>query len=102
MRKCPNCAGENIYENLFCKHCGYCLLPPEPEKVHWSITTHTEHHKPHEGVNIDVRQIVENSRAANLKRRRRAVPSGVGVGIILLNVLVIILISQLLINLILK
>ncbi len=102
MRKCPNCAEENLYESLFCKHCGYCLLPPEPEKVHWSIAKHTEHPKTHKGIDLDVRQIVENSRVARLKRRRRAVPSVFGVGILLLNMLVIILISQLLVNLILK
>ena len=102
MRKCPNCAEENVYESLFCKHCGFCLLPPEPERVRWSIATHTEHHQTHEGIDLDVRQIVESSRVANLKRRRRAVPSVFGVGIILLNVIVIILVSQILINLILK
>lgn len=102
MRKCPNCAEENVYENLFCKHCGYCLLSPEPEKVHWSIAAHKEHHKTRESVDFDVRQIVENSRVVSLKRRRRIVPSVFGVGLILLNVLVIILISQIFINLILK
>ena len=102
MRKCPNCAEENMYESLFCKHCGYCLLPPEPEKAHWSIVSHAEYDKSREGIDFDTGQIIENSRVASIKRRRRAAPSVFGVGIILLNVLVIILISQILIDLILK
>jgi hypothetical protein len=93
MRKCPDCAEENINESLFCKHCGRCLLAPDPEMDQWSTATHTEHHKTHEGIDFYDGHIVKNSRVASLKSRHQTVPSVIGGRLLLLNLLVIILMS---------
>src|SRR5918996_2526163 len=93
MRKCPDCAEENINESLFCKHCGRCLLAPDPEMGQWSTATHTEHHKTHEGIDFYDGHIVKNSRVASLKSRHQTVPSVIGGRLLLLNLLVIILMS---------
>ena len=69
MRKCPDCAEENINESLFCKHCGRCLLAPDPEKSQWSTATHTEHHKTHESIDFYDGHIVKNSRVASAKAK---------------------------------
>ena len=93
MRKCPNCAEDNISESLFCKHCGRCLLAPEPEKGQWSTTTHTEHHKTHESTDFSDGHIVKNSRVARLERMQKTAPSVVGGWLLVLNSLVLILMS---------
>ena len=94
MRKCPDCAEENIFESLFCKHCGRCLLAPDPEKIQWSTAMHVEHHKTHEGIDLDDGHIVKDSRVASLKPRQRTGPTVIERWLVLLNLLVFILMSE--------
>src|SRR5688572_30964118 len=95
MRKCPDCAEENINESLFCKHCGRCLLAPDPEKVQWSRATHIEieHHKTHETIDFYNGHIVKNSRVAGPKRTQQTSPAVLERWLLLLNMLVLILMS---------
>jgi hypothetical protein len=93
MRKCPNCAEENISESLFCKHCGRCLLAPEPEKLQLSIAMQTGHHETGAGIEFCDGPMEENSRVARLKRRHPTAPSVIGGRILLLNLLVLVLLS---------
>jgi hypothetical protein len=120
MRKCPDCAEENINESLFCKRCGRCLLPPDPTKIDlsnsrspgagplvvreelelWvqrSAATHIEHHKTPEGIDFFDSLIVKNSGAVRLKRRRRAGLSVYREPLMLLTLLVVILISHIIV-----
>ena len=95
MRKCPGCAEENIYESLFCKHCGRCLLAPDPEEVRWSIaTTYTEPAKTPEGIDFDALQIVKNSRVAWLQPRQQTAPAVFARRLLLLNLLAFLLIIE--------
>jgi hypothetical protein len=97
MRKCPDCAEENIYESLFCKHCGRCLLAPDPEVVKWSLATHTEHHITPEGIDFHDGHLVKKSRPATLRIRRPTEPSVIGGWLLLLNLLVFTLMSYIVI-----
>ena len=95
MIKCPDCAEENIYESLFCKHCGRCLLAPDPEVVRWSIaTTYTEPAKTPEGIDFDAVQIVKNSRVAWLQPRQKIAPAIFARRLLLLNLLAFLLIIE--------
>ena len=95
MRKCPDCAEENIYESLFCKHCGRCLLAPDPEEVRWSsIATYTEPAKTPQGINFDDVQIVKNSRVAWLQPRQKTAPAVFAWRLLLLNLLAFLLIIE--------
>jgi hypothetical protein len=94
MIKCPDCAEENIYESLFCKHCGRCLLAPDPEKVHWWTVTYTDQPKIHEEIDFSDSQIVTDSRTARLKPSYQAVPPVIGGWLLVLNVLVIIFVAE--------
>jgi hypothetical protein len=94
MRKCPDCAEENIYESLFCKHCGRCLLAPDPEEVQRSIVTQIEHHKTHEGIDFGDGPMVKNSGVLRFKGRHQIPPSVIQVWLVLLNLLVFILMSE--------
>jgi hypothetical protein len=96
MRKCPGCAEENIYESLFCKHCGRCLLAPDPEEVRWSIATaaYTEPAKTSEGIDFDAIQIVKNSRVAWLQPRQQTAPAVFARRLLLLNLLAFLLIIE--------
>jgi hypothetical protein len=94
MRKCPNCAEENINESLFCKHCGRCLLAPDPEKGQWSIAMHTEHHTTREGIGFYVGNVVNKSSVARIRRRHQTGPSVIGGWLLLLNLLVIFLMFE--------
>jgi hypothetical protein len=94
MTKCPVCAEENINESLFCKHCGRCLLAPDPEKGQWSTATHTEHQKTHESIDLYDGHIVKNSRLASLKRGQQVAPAVIGRWLLLLNLLVFILMFE--------
>jgi hypothetical protein len=94
MRKCPDCAEENISESLFCKHCGRCLLAPDPEEGQRSTTTHTEHHKTREGIDFHEGHIVKKSRVASLKRRHQTEPSVIEGWLLVLNLLVFILMYE--------
>jgi hypothetical protein len=94
MRKCPNCAEENINESLFCKHCGRCLLAPDPETGHWSIAMHTEDHTTREGIGFYVGNVVNKSSVARIKRRHQTGPSVIGGWLLLLNLLVIFLMFE--------
>lgn len=122
MRKCPDCAEENINESLFCKRCGRCLLPPDPIKIDlsnsqspgagppvvreelqlWiqrSATTHIEHDKTSEGIDFSDNLLVRKSEAAMLKRRRRTGLSVYRKPLMLLNLLVVILITHIIVTL---
>jgi uncharacterized membrane protein YvbJ len=94
MRKCPDCAEENINENLFCKHCGRCLLAPDPEEVQRSTATQIEPHQTHEGIDFDDGHIEKNLGLLRLKRRPQIAPSVIQVWLLLLNLLVFILMSE--------
>ena len=96
MRKCPDCAEENIYESLFCKHCGHCLLTPDPEEVRWSAVTYTEPTKTPtpEGIDFDAIQIVKNSRVAWLQPRQQTAPAVFARRLLLLNLLAFLLIIE--------
>jgi hypothetical protein len=101
MRKCPDCAEENISESLFCKHCGRCLLTPDPEKIQWSIATHTEHHKTREGIDLYDGHIIKNSRVARLVvRSHQTVPPVIGGWLLLLNILVVIFVAEIVMSLV--
>jgi len=96
MRKCPDCAEENINETLFCKHCGCCLLAADPEEGQRSIATPTEHYATPEGIDFYDGHIVEKSGVARLRRTHETAPS-VNIGwILLLNLLAFALISEIL------
>ena len=122
MRKCPDCAEENINENLFCKRCGRCLLPPDPIKIDlpnsrspdagppivgeelqlWiqrSAVTHIEDHKTPEGIDFSDSLLVRKSEAAILKRRRLPGLSVYRKPLMLLNLLVVILITHIIVTL---
>lgn len=94
MRKCPDCAEENINESLFCKHCGRCLLAPNPEKGRRSTVMLIEHHTIPEGIDLHDGHIVKKSRFANLKIRRQGGPSGIEGWLLILNLLVFILMLE--------
>ena len=98
MRKCPDCAEENISESLFCKHCGRCLLAPDPEVVRLSLATHTDHITP-EGIDLSERLLVRKSEATIEKRRRLPGLSVYRKPLMLLNLLVVILISHIIVTL---
>ena len=94
MRKCSDCAEENLNESLFCKHCGRCLLVPDPEEVQRSTATHTEHHETPEGIDFSDGHIVKKSRAARLKIRHQTGPLVILGWLLLLNLVVFILMSE--------
>ena len=125
MRKCPDCAEENINESLFCKRCGRCLLPPDPIKIdlsnsgspdagplvvpeevqRWvqrSAATHIEQHKTPEGIDFSDRLLVRKSEAAREKRRRLPGLSVYRKPLMLLNLLVVILITHIIVTLMSK
>ena len=99
MIKCPDCAEENIFESLFCEHCGRCLLAPDPAKVHWSTVTHTERPKPREGIDFYDGPVKGNSRLARLERGHQTATPVIAGGLLLLNLLVIFLVAQIMIYL---
>jgi|GEM_PF-5208165 hypothetical protein len=94
MRRCPDCAEENINESLFCKHCGRCLLAPDPEEGQRSTATQIEPHKTHEGIDFDDVHLVKNAGVLRLKRRHQIAPSVIQGWLLLLNFLVFILMSE--------
>ena len=96
MRKCPGCAEENLNETLFCKHCGCCLLAPDPEYGQWSTATHTEHYGTPEGIDFNDGHIVKKSGVARLTRRHQTAPSVIIGWLLLLNLLGFALISEIL------
>ena len=122
MRKCPDCAEENISESLFCKRCGRCLLPPDPIKIDLSNSqspgaeplvvreevqllvqrsevTHIEHNKTPEGIDFFDSLILKKSGATREKRRRLAGLSVYRKPLMLLNLLVVILITHIIVTL---
>lgn len=94
MRKCPDCAEENINESLFCKQCGRCLLSPDPEEGPRSTVTHREDHTTREGIDFHEGDIVKKSRVASLRIRQHTVPSVIGEWILFLNLLVFFLLAE--------
>jgi hypothetical protein len=94
MRKCPECAEENINESLFCKFCGRCLLAPDPEVVQRSTVTVAEHHQIPEGIGFQDLDLVKKSNIAILERGHQTAPSGIAPWVVLLNVLVFILLAE--------
>ena len=122
MRKCPDCAEENIIESLFCKRCGRCLLPPDPIKIDLpnsrspdaeppvvqeelqlriqrSAVTPIEHLKTPEGIDFSDSLILKKSGAAREKRRRLPGLSVYRKPLMLLNLLVVILITHIIVTL---
>jgi hypothetical protein len=95
MTKCLSCAEENAFESLFCKHCGRCLLSPDPEKVQWSTSRPIEPQITPELVQLYDGLIARNAIAANLERSSPPATSVIVGGFLLLNVLVILLVAQL-------
>jgi hypothetical protein len=100
MSKCPDCAEENINESLFCKHCGRCLLAPDPEKVQRSTVTHIEHHKIHEGVYLYDGQTENNSRVVRLERSHHTVPPVIVGWLLFLSTLVVIFVADIVMDLV--
>ena len=94
MRKCPDCTEENINESLFCKHCGRCLLTPEPEMVRLATATHTEHHETPEAIVSDDRPIAKKTLVYSLKRRHQTRPAVTEGWLLLTNSLVLILMFE--------
>jgi hypothetical protein len=96
MRTCPGCAEENTYESLFCKHCGRCLLAPDPEEIRWSTAIYTEPAKTPtpEGIDFDALQIVKNSRVTWLQPRQQTAPVVFARRLLLLNLLAFLLIIE--------
>jgi hypothetical protein len=125
MRKCPDCAEENINESLFCKRCGRVLLPPDPIKIDLSnsqspgaapqvipeelqlriqrsAVTHIEHHKTPEAIDFSDRLLVRKMGATRIMRRRRTGLSVYKKPLMLLTLLVVILISHIIVTLMSK
>ncbi len=121
MRKCPDCAEENMNESLFCKRCGRCLLPPDPIKIDLSNSqspgaeplvvreelqllvqrseaTHIERHKTPEGIDSFDSLILKKSGATREKRRRLAGLLVYRKPLMLLNLLVVILITHIIVT----
>jgi len=122
MRKCPDCAEENINESLFCKHCGRCLLPPDPIKIDLSnsrspgavplvvpeelqlriqrsAVTHLEHHETPKGIDSFDSLVLKKSGATREKRRRQPGHSVYRKPLMLLNLLIVILITHIIVTL---
>ena len=94
MRKCPDCAEENTSEILFCKHCGRCLLTPDPVESQWSAATQIELPITPEGIDFHDVAIVKKSRAYTLKRKPQMAPSMIGGLVLLLNLIAFILMLE--------
>ena len=94
MKKCPDCAEENMNESLFCKNCGRCLLAPDPEQVQRSIATQIEQPQTHESIEFDEGHIVKNLGALRLRRKHQIPPSILQGWLLILNLLVFILMSE--------
>lgn len=94
MRKCPDCTEENITESLFCKHCGRCLLTPEPEMVQLAIAAHPEHPETPEDIDSDDRPIAKRPLVYSLKRRHQTRPAVTQGWLLLTNSLFFILMFE--------
>jgi hypothetical protein len=97
MRICPDCAEENINENLFCQHCGRCLLSPDPEKLQPLTAAQTEHFQTPEDISVYDASIAEKTRPLKLKRHEPELSVILG-WLFILNLLIIILISGIVIK----
>ena len=94
MRKCPNCAKENINESLFCENCGRCLLVPDPAEGQWATATHTEHYEIPEGIPFYDGHRIKTSGVGWPMRRHPTRPSVIVGWLLLLNLLVCFLMSE--------
>jgi hypothetical protein len=94
MRKCPDCAQENSSEILFCKHCGRCLLAPDPAESQRPTATLIEDLTTPEGIGFHDLAILNKSRVYTLKRKPQMAPSVVGGLILLMNLLAFILMFE--------
>jgi len=94
MRKCSNCAEENINESLFCINCGRCLLTPNPEEVQQPMARPTAHYITPEGIDFYDAHRVKKWRYGEAKRRRQMEPSVILGWLLLLNLLVLIVMSE--------
>ena len=94
MRKCPDCAEENSSEILFCKHCGRCLLAPDPVESQRPTAMLMEDLTTPEGIELHDVAVVNKSRGYTLKRRPQMAPSVIGGLILLLNLLAFILVFE--------
>ena len=97
MRICPDCAEENINENLFCQHCGRCLLAPDPEKLQLLVATPTERFQRLEDFVVHDASTAEKTRPLKLKRHEPELSVILG-WLFILNLLIIILISGIVIK----
>ena len=97
MRKCPDCAEENTNEILFCKHCGRCLLSPDPEKIQQLTAPQTEHYQTLESLDVYDGAIVTKTRPLRLRRHETQLFVILG-WIFILNLLIIILVSGIVIK----
>jgi hypothetical protein len=94
MRKCPDCAEENLNEILFCNHCGRCLLSPDPEERQRSTAMPIQHLQIGEGIAFLDGPIAKPSAAAGLKRKTRADPAVTERWLLVLNLLALILMLE--------
>ena len=98
MRKCPKCAQENTNEKLFCKHCGRCLIAPEPEAIRRSAVVHTEQYQKPNAIDFYYGHVARNSGVATLKRKHDIKLSLIVKWLLFVNLLVAILMSQVVIR----
>ena len=94
MRKCPDCAEENMNDSLFCKHCGRCLLTPEPEMVQLSTAAHTGHPETLKDITFADHPIAKKAMVYSLKRRHHPRPSVTQGWLLLMNSLIFILMFE--------
>ena len=94
MRKCPDCTEEHMNESLFCKHCGRCLLTPDPQMVQLATAAHTEHHETREDIDSAAPHIAKKTVVYNLKRRHQTRPAVTEGWLLFTNSLVFILMFE--------
>lgn len=94
MRKCPNCADENNHETLFCKTCGRCLLSPDPEDVQSPLAIQVDPYQLPEGVEFYDRHKIRKPSVVWPTRKPQAQPSIITGWLLLLNLLALILVTQ--------
>ena len=92
MTNCPDCTQENMFESLFCKHCGRCLLAPDPQKIQWATVTQTEQRKMPDALDIYNGAMVKNLKLARLEPSQLTVAPVI---LLLLNILVVLLVAKL-------
>jgi hypothetical protein len=87
---------------VFCENCGRCLLSSDPEKVEWVTAPPTDYHKTREGIEFYDRHRIKKSRAASLNRWHLTGRSVIVGWLMLLNLLVFILMSEILTGILIR